>query len=135
MTLDGKVQDGRVHGIGGLFFRARDPEGLNAWYRTHLGVGAGCSGTDEPAGEWLWNAAGGQTVFAPFKHDTDYFAADRAFMINFRVSGLDALVARLAEAGIPAERRAEWDNPAVGRFARIHDPEGHAIELWEPPAG
>ncbi len=123
---------GKVLGIGGLFFRARDPDALNTWYRDMLGVGAGCSGTDEPAGEWTWSAAGGDTVFAPFALDTDYFAADKAFMINFRVSGLDALVARLAGAGIAAELRAEWDDPAVGRFARIHDPEGNGIELWEP---
>jgi predicted enzyme related to lactoylglutathione lyase len=126
------MAEGKVLGIGGLFFRARDPDGLNAWYRTHLGVGAGCSATADPAGEWTWLTQGGETVFAPFKHDTDYFAADKAFMINFRVSGLDALVTRLEAEGIAAERRAEWDDPAVGRFARIHDPEGNAIELWEP---
>jgi predicted enzyme related to lactoylglutathione lyase len=128
------MSDGKVLGIGGLFFRARDPAALNAWYRTHLGVGAGCSATGDPAGEWTWLTRGGETVFAPFKHDTDYFAADKAFMVNFRVSGLDALVARLEAAGIAAERRAEWDDPSVGRFARIHDPEGNAIELWEPAA-
>jgi predicted enzyme related to lactoylglutathione lyase len=131
--MEGRAMDGKVLGIGGLFFRARDPDVLNAWYREHLGVGAGCSGTDQPGGEWTWQAGGGETVFAPFKHDTDYFAADKAFMVNFRVSGLDGLVARLAAAGIPAERKAEWDDPSVGRFARIHDPEGNAIELWEPP--
>ena len=125
---------GKVLGLGGLFFRARDPDALTAWYRDTLGVGAGCSGTGEPAGEWTWNAAGGETVFAPFAQDTDYFPAAKAFMINLRVSGLDALVARLEAAGIAAERRAEWDDPAIGRFARIHDPEGNAIELWEPAA-
>lgn len=129
------MAEGKVLGIGGLFFRARDPDGLTAWYRDMLGVGAGCSGTDEAAGEWTWQAAGGETVFAPFQQDSDYFAADKAFMLNLRVSGLDALVARLAAAGVPAERRAEWDDPATGRFARIHDPEGNAIELWEPPIG
>ena len=128
------AEGGKVLGIGGLFFRARDPEALTAWYREKLGVGAGCSGAGEPGGEWTWNAAGGETVFAPFAHDTDYFAADKAFMLNLRVSGLDALVARLEADGITAERRAEWDDPATGRFARIHDPEGNAIELWEPPA-
>lgn len=127
--------EGKVLGIGGLFFRARDPDGLSAWYREHLGVGAGCTATAEPAGEWTWKAQGGDTVFAPFKHDTDYFAADKAFMLNLRVEGLDALVARLEAAGIAAERRAEWDDPSVGRFARVYDPEGNAIELWEPPAG
>ncbi len=129
------MTQGKVLGFGGLFFRSADPAGLTAWYRDTLGVGAGCSGTDEPAGDWMWNAAGGETVFAPFAQDSDYFAAEKAFMLNFRVSHLDALVARLAAGGTPAERRAEWDNPATGRFARIHDPEGNAIELWEPPAG
>lgn len=129
------MAEGKVLGIGGLFFRARDPDALSAWYREELGVGAGCSSSDDPPNEWFWNAQGGATVFAPFKHDTDYFAADKAFMLNLRVAGLDALVARLEARGIPAERRAEWDDPSVGRFARIHDPEGNVIELWEEPVG
>jgi predicted enzyme related to lactoylglutathione lyase len=129
--MEGDRMEGKVLGIGGLFFRAADPDGLSAWYRDMLGVGAGCSGTGEEAGEWVWKAAGGDTVFAPFRHDTDYFAADKAFMVNLRVAGLDALVARLQAAGIAVERRAEWDAPGVGRFARIHDPEGNPIELWE----
>ncbi len=124
-----------VTGFGGLFFRARDPDALNAWYREHLGVGAGCNstGAGDPS-EWYWLAQGGPTVFAPFKATTDYFAADKAFMINLRVDDLDALLAGLRAAGIAAETRAEWDDPSTGRFARIHDPEGNAIELWEPPA-
>jgi predicted enzyme related to lactoylglutathione lyase len=73
-------------------------------------------------------------VFAPFKAETDYFAADKAFMLNFRVSDLDSLMAKLSAAGIDIITQAGWDDPAVGRFARIHDPEGNAIELWEPPA-
>lgn len=123
-----------VNGIGGLFFRARDPDVLNAWYKLHLGIGAGCSadGSGLPD-EWSWGTAAGPTIFAPFKHDTDYFASDKAFMINLRVTGLDDLLASLAAAGIAAETRADWDSPETGRFARIHDPEGNAIELWEPP--
>ena len=128
------MAEGEVLGIGGLFFRARDPDALTAWYRDVLGVGAGCASGNEEPSEWYWQAHGGDTVFAPFKADSDYFAADKAFMINLRVAGLDALVARLEGLGIAAERRAEWDDPATGRFARIHDPEGNAIELWEPPA-
>jgi predicted enzyme related to lactoylglutathione lyase len=76
---------------------------------------------------------GGPTVFAPFKQDTDYFAADKAFMINLRVSDLDGLLASLRAAGIEITTNPEWDHPEVGRFARIHDPEGNALELWEPP--
>jgi predicted enzyme related to lactoylglutathione lyase len=123
-----------VLGIGGLFFRARDPDALAAWYREHLGVGGGCAapGAADPPNEWVWQATGGPTVFQPFAADTDYLPADKSWMLNLRVADLDALVASLAAAGIAAERRAEWDSPEVGRFARIHDPEGHAIELWEP---
>jgi predicted enzyme related to lactoylglutathione lyase len=124
-----------VLGIGGIFFRAKDPDQLNAWYREHLGIGAGCNSTGEgEPNEWYWSAAGGPTVFAPFKADTDYFAADKAFMLNFRVSDLDGLMAHLTAAGIDVITKTEWNDPSVGRFARIHDPEGNAVELWEPPA-
>ena len=124
-----------VLGIGGLFFRARDPDALNAWYRDHLNVGAGCSPDPvEAGGEWTWNAQGGPTVFAPFKADTDYWASDKQWMLNLRVGDLDALIAGLEGAGIEVVTKPEWDDPATGRFARIHDPEGNAIELWQPPA-
>lgn len=123
-----------VLGLGGLFFRASDPDALNSWYRTHLGVGAGCSADPAvQADEWTWIAQGGPTVFAPFKADTEYFASDKAFMINLRVSDLDGLLEGLRAADIAIITKPEWDDPAVGRFARIHDPEGNAIELWEPP--
>ena len=124
-----------VLGIGGLFFRARDPEALASWYKEHLNVGAGCvaPGAGEP-GEWVWTAQGGPVVFAPFAPDTDYFPSDKAFMLNLRVSDLAQLIDGLKGAGIDVETRDEWDDPNVGRFARIHDPEGNPIELWEPPA-
>ena len=73
-------------------------------------------------------------LFAPFKANTDYFAADKAFIINFRVSGLDGLLERLRAAGVEIITKPEWDQTEIGRFARIHDPEGNAIELWEPAA-
>jgi predicted enzyme related to lactoylglutathione lyase len=74
-------------------------------------------------------------VFAPFKADTDYFPADKRHMLNFRVSDLDDLLAGLRGAGVEVITKPEWDDPLTGRFARIHDPEGNPIELWEPPAG
>jgi predicted enzyme related to lactoylglutathione lyase len=111
-----------VTGIGGIFFRSRDQKALAAWYEQHLGIAE------------FWMQAAGPTVFAPFKTDSDYFPADKQWMINLRVEGLDELLGRLAAAGIAAETRAEWDTPETGRFARIHDPEGNQIELWEPPA-
>ncbi len=124
-----------VLGMGGLFFRAKDPDALTAWYREHLNVGAGCNATGEgDSNEWLWQPQGGPMVFAPFKADTEYFAADRQFMINLRVSDLDSLLEQLNAAGIAIETREEWNSTEAGNFARIHDPEGNAIELWEMPA-
>jgi predicted enzyme related to lactoylglutathione lyase len=124
-----------VLGMGGLFFRSDDPDALAAWYKKHLAVGGGCDATGSgEANEWVWNVQGGPMVFAPFKQDTAYFAADKAFMINFRVSDLESLLDSLRSSGIAAVTKPEWDDPTTGRFARIHDPEGNAIELWEPPA-
>ena len=123
-----------VTGIGGVFFRARDPEALAAWYKTHLGIGAGCDATNSGAiDEWSWLTRGGPTVFAPFAATTDYFPVDKAFMLNLRVEGLDDLLAGLRAAGVAVETRVEWDSPETGRFARIHDPDGNPVELWEPP--
>jgi catechol 2,3-dioxygenase-like lactoylglutathione lyase family enzyme len=122
-----------VLGIGGLFFRARDPEALAAWYKQHLAVGAGCSASAGPVNEWCWMTQGGPVVFAPFPADSDYFPRDKAFMLNLRVEGMDALLASLRTAGIEVTTRDDWDDAATGRFARIHDPEGNPIELWEPP--
>jgi predicted enzyme related to lactoylglutathione lyase len=113
-----------VNGIGGFFFRARDPEALSKWYAAHLDVGAGKYGQ--------WTPTSGPSVFSPFTADTDHFAADKQWMLNLRVDGLDALLDGLRAAGIEVETREEWDMPGVGRFARIHDPEGNPIELWEP---
>ncbi len=123
-----------VLGIGGLFFRANDPDALNAWYRDHLGIGAGCAAQDTgDIDEWTWKTQAGPVVFAPFKADTDYFAADKQYMLNLRVADLDGMLPALMAAGIAVETRPEWNDPSVGKFARIHDPEGNAIELWEPP--
>jgi len=122
-----------VEGMGGYFFRAKDPEGLTAWYKEHLGVGGGI-GTDPVTGhtnEWVWYYQGGPMVFSPFKAETDYFAADKQAMINLRVSDLDGVLASLRAAGIEIAREEEMEG--VGRFARIHDPEANPIELWEPP--
>lgn len=113
-------------GIGGVFFRAQDPGALAVWYETHLGI----SPAPTSAEAMPWIADAGVTVFAPFAQDTDYFPKDRAFMLNFRVADIDAAVAELNAAGIESSDVMEMDG--VGRFARIHDPAGNPIELWEP---
>ena len=120
-----------VLGIGGLFFRAKDPETLSNWYRRHLNVGAGCAAENAGApDDTCWIAQGGPVVFAPFASDTDYFPG--AFMLNFRVSGLSQMIEKLRNEGIAVETREEWNDPNVGSFARIQDPEGNPVELWEP---
>jgi predicted enzyme related to lactoylglutathione lyase len=113
-----------VTGIGGIFFRAQDPQGLAAWYAQHLGVGGGDYGS--------WDQQAGQTLFTPFDASTDYFPAEKQWMLNLRVEGLEAIMASLKAAGIEVITNPEWDAPGVGRFARIFDPEGNQIELWEP---
>jgi predicted enzyme related to lactoylglutathione lyase len=113
-----------VTGIGGFFFRAKDPDALRTWYATHLGVGAGQYGQ--------WDTAAGPSVFSPFKADTDSIAADHQWMLNLRVSDIDGMIASLRAAGIEVTTNAQWDAPGVGRFARIVDPEGNQIELWQP---
>jgi predicted enzyme related to lactoylglutathione lyase len=97
---------------------------LRAWYLEHLGVGS------TPFG--VWETQAGPSVFAPFAADTDYFPSDRQCMLNLRVDDLDGLCATLGAAGIAVRTEPEWDMPGVGRFARIHDPEGNPLELWQP---
>lgn len=115
-----------ITGIGGVFFRAKDTKALLEWYRAHLGV------TME--GYEPWQQVAGPTVFMPFAHDTDYFPASKQWMINFRVSDLDAFLDKLRQADIAIITDPSWNSPETGKFARIHDPEGNPIELWEPPA-
>jgi len=117
----------RVLGIGGLFFRSRDPQGLAKWYEEHLGIDPVPSDYNQP----VWQQATGPTVFAPFPQDSTYFGSpQQSWMVNFRVRSLDAIVAQLRESGVAVEvDPAKYPN---GRFARLHDPDGNPIELWEP---
>lgn len=113
----------QITGIGGFFFRAENPEKLAEWYSLHFGISAGGA---------PWMQAAGPTVFAPFRLNSDYFPADKTWMLNLRTDDLTAQIAALTGAGIAVEARAEWDGD-WGRFARVHDPEGNPIELWQPP--
>ena len=114
-----------IQGIGGLIFRSKDPEALKKWYIEVLGL---------DIDGYVWQQEAGPTVFQPFKMDTDYFPADRQWMINFRVADLKKLMEDLRSKGVEVITKAEWDAmpEEVGTFARIHDPEGNPIELWEP---
>jgi predicted enzyme related to lactoylglutathione lyase len=119
----------RALGIGGVFFRARDPEGLARWYTEQLGVDAFSEERDV-----TWWQEAGPTVWAPFPDDTDYFGRrDQAWMVNFRVADLDAMLAQLRDAGIAVDERTEL-LPGIGRFGWATDPEGNRFELWEPAA-
>jgi predicted enzyme related to lactoylglutathione lyase len=114
-----------VAGIGGVFFRARDPEALRAWYARHLGIEMEDFGTVFTATE------GDQTVWAPFPADTDYFGAGRQqLMVNFRVRDLDAMLEQLRGAGVEVDERVH--EMEFGRFGWAVDPEGNRFELWEP---
>jgi predicted enzyme related to lactoylglutathione lyase len=122
----------RVTGIGGIFLRARDPAALRAWYKAHLGVdvqdwgGAAFQWADDPAG-----TAGGMTVWSIGSGSN--FGADKAFMVNYRVADLHALLAALRSEGCDVLDAVEESE--FGRFGWVVDPEGNKVELWEPPAG
>jgi glyoxylase I family protein len=116
-----------VTGIGGFFFRSSNPEELANWYLDNFGINL----VPTDYGVKPWTQEAGATVFAPFPKDTDYFGdAGKNWMINFRVSGLDEFVAGLKGKGI--EVKVDPENYPNGRFARLRDPEGNPIELWEP---
>ena len=117
----------RVAGIGGLFFRAKDPTALAVWYKEHLGIDL----VPADYSQKPWSQEAGPTAFAPFPVDSDYFGnAEKDWMINFRVRNLDAIVEQLRRAKIDV--RVDPEIYPNGRFARLHDPEGNPIELWEP---
>jgi glyoxylase I family protein len=117
----------RVDGIGGFFFRAQDPKALAKWYADHLGVGV----TPTDYGQEPWQQAAGPTAFAPFAATTKYFGgAEQQFMLNFRVRNLDAMVAQLRRASITVE--VDPEKYPNGVFARLADPEGNPIQLWQP---
>jgi predicted enzyme related to lactoylglutathione lyase len=117
----------KVAGIGGLFFRAHDPKALGNWYLQHLGIALTPTGEGAPA----WQQEAGPTVFSPFPETTKYFGdPQKVWMVNFRVHDIDKMVAQLRTAGIEVKDPESYPN--VGRFARLHDPEGNPIELWQP---
>jgi catechol 2,3-dioxygenase-like lactoylglutathione lyase family enzyme len=119
----------KVTGIGGVFFRARDPEQMAAWYREHLGINSENGYADFPWGNANQPEETGRTTWALFPADTDYFGPSRpAFMINYRVANLEKMLAQLRGQDVTIEKVEDYD---YGRFAWLTDPEGNRIELWE----
>ncbi len=117
----------RVDGIGGFFFKSESPKALAKWYSDHLGVRL----TPSDYGAEPWQQAAGPTVFEPFPANTKYFGPpEQRFMLNFRVSNLDAMVAQLRRADIKVE--VDPKTYPNGRFAQLHDPDGNPIQLWQP---
>ena len=122
----------RVTGIGGIFFKARNPKKMAEWYRDHLGI-------DTKGGVMVFEWRGskkpstkGHTVWAIFPRDSDYFGKGPQFMINYRVKNLRAVLRKLKAEGADVDPKVE-EHP-YGRFGWVTDPEGNRVELWEPPA-
>src|SRR3984893_2463162 len=119
----------QVVGIGGVFFKARDPKALAAWYREQLGAPVE---PEQTYGAFTSVAAGEQTVWSAFPANTSYFGSGPApFMVNYRVRNLDAMLAQLRAAGAQVADRVD-DYGELGRFGWATDPEGNRFELWEP---
>ncbi len=117
----------KVLGIGGFFFRAKDPKALALWYQEHLGILT----VPTKDGETAWQQEAGTTAFTPFPETSKYFGdPQKVWMLNFRVRDLDKMAAQLQAAGI--EVKVNPESYPYGRFARLHDPEGNPIELWQP---
>ena len=125
----------RVTGIGGIFFGAKDPAALQAWYKRHLGIdvqewgGAAFTWSDAEG-----HAYKGTTIWSVGPSPNEYFAPSRApFMVNYRVHDLDALLAALRSEGCDVMEKTEASE--FGKFGWVMDPEGNKVELWQPPAG
>jgi predicted enzyme related to lactoylglutathione lyase len=124
----------KVTGIGGIFFKAKDPDKLREWYRQHLGIesdkwgGFAFQWSDDPQKD------GGSTIWTVFPDTTKHFEpSTQPFMINFRVADLDALLQQLRADGVDVDPKS-GDDSEFGKFGWVMDPEGNRIELWEPPA-
>jgi predicted enzyme related to lactoylglutathione lyase len=118
----------RVTGIGGIFFKARNPAALHAWYREHLGIDV------QPWGgaAFTWGHAGGTTIWSVGDGDT-FAPSASSFMINYRVDDLHALLAALRAEGCQVLDKT--DDSDYGKFGWVIDPEGNKVELWQPPPG
>lgn len=121
----------KVTGIGGIFFKCKDPDKIKEWYKTNLGIDAGPYGASF---EWYEDKEGskkGLTQWNPFKESTKYFEpSGKDYMINYRVENLEALVEELKNNGVTIVDNIETYD--YGKFVHIIDVEGNKIQLWEP---
>ena len=121
----------RVIGLGGVFFKSKDPKALYEWYRKHLGIESAADGSGA-----MWRDADhpeihGFNVWSIFPQETQYFEPSQSsFMMNFRVDNLDELLKTLREEGVQVDPKVE--EYEYGKFGWIMDPEGNRVELWEP---
>lgn len=129
------VQMKRVTGIGGIFFSAKDPKALRAWYQHHLGIDVQAWGG--AAFEWAdadGKPMGGTTVWSVGSADDQPFApSTSSFMVNYRVDDLASLLQALRDEGCKVLDKT--DDSEYGKFGWVIDPEGNKVELWQPPAG
>jgi predicted enzyme related to lactoylglutathione lyase len=123
----------RVTGLGGIFFKAEDPNKIKEWYKTHLGLPV-----DEYGASFRWFELDNKdakvpahTAWSPFKTDTKYFSpSEKSYMFNYRVENLVELMKLLKQEGV--QIIGEIEEYPYGKFGWIMDPEGNKIELWEP---
>ena len=128
---ENKITMKKVTGIGGIFFKCKDPKQMNAWYKKHLGFDTNDYGATFEWKEASDSAQNGSTQWSPFANDTKYFEpSSKDFMINYRVADLEALVAELKKENVTI--LDEIESYDYGKFVHIMDLEGNKIELWEP---
>jgi predicted enzyme related to lactoylglutathione lyase len=125
----------KVTGIGGIFFKSKDPKALSEWYARNLGIEVSpWGGAVFRWGEGAEDAPSGSTAWSIFPADTKHFEPSPApFMLNYRVRDLDAMLAQLRAAGARVDEKT--DDSEYGRFGWAMDPEGNRFELWQPPEG
>ena len=121
----------KATGIGGIFFKCKDPKKMREWYKAHLGLNTNQYGA---VFEWRQGAdttKKGFTQWSPFSEKTKYFdPSTKDFMINYRVENLEALVEQLKNEGVTIVDKIE--DSEYGKFVHILDIEGNKIQLWEP---
>lgn len=121
----------KVTGIGGIFFKCKDPQKMKDWYKTHLGLDTTDWGATFDWKEASESTKNGSTTWSPFAEATKYFEpSTREFMINYTVANLEALVEELKKEGVTIVDNIETYD--YGKFVHILDLEGNKVELWEP---